>query len=912
MAKHHRRLLASSVLATIPLLTLAAQAAPSGAHPRLFLDAATKQGLVAQAGDASSPVARGAARCSAARANPSDYSDGGWQGFEFLTTLSGCLASWEASGNSDDLATAFKYFSVLLDDYQTVGDGAGGDDVVSHDSGYAMRTFAPYSAIAYDWLHDAPGMTDDLRAHALERFNAWMSWYQTNGYLPDLAGANYEAGYAFAATMIAIAEGGEAGANGDAHWATVTNTIWGKDMSGGLSATGVLQGGDWAEGWQYGPLSVLEHALSMRALADNGVNVPGAGPWADSLVTRFANDLTPVSHQVYAAGDSDNTSPNRDPDNGPLLATIAGLGSDQAKSWARKLDADLGLQNDNPLFDALAAARTGASSDLPSDAPTNDLATGTGNWYLRGNHTQATIWGVFQCSHRLVDDHQHNDAGNFVLTRGADDLVVDPSPYGTVSTMSSNAPAVDSNSLPSGYSPSQGYWGQTTKLDWARQSGSGVAAARCDYADQFRSDDVASDVAHALRDYVLVPDGDSGEVVLIDRVVTGDASRALHLRVRTPGSLALGSNRATATVGASTLSVEEVYASSGSPSVRDMPQGTECDSSDHTCDLSRIPAGTEYRLDVSGPNASAIHVVAARGANASVTPHTALSGDGYRGVVIPRAGSNVAVVANTTPDGSAGGSFAYTAPAGALHVVVDAPVDANGKSDVSATQDGSNCDVVVTPHAGASDGFDGAPLIVALDSKCGVSDDGSQATSTPSDPTGGSGGGTATGSGGTGGSATNTGAQGGTATTATGGTDSSTGGADDGSGAQGGSASSSGGSSSSGSGAQGGSASSTGGTSGTSGTSGTGGSSSHRRRTWFAQWIASIFGTESTNLSTLSTGDAANSGAVATNAPEEQESGGISCSVASNPTGNPGGVLAGALVGLVFVLRQRRRRLLAD
>src|SRR5690349_12097057 len=103
MAKLHRRFLASSAVATIPLLTLAAEAAPSGAHPRLWLDSATKQGLAAQASVADSPVARGAARCSAARENPSDYDDGGWQGFEFVTTLSGCLASWEAAGNADDL-----------------------------------------------------------------------------------------------------------------------------------------------------------------------------------------------------------------------------------------------------------------------------------------------------------------------------------------------------------------------------------------------------------------------------------------------------------------------------------------------------------------------------------------------------------------------------------------------------------------------------------------------------------------------------------------------------------------------------------------------------------------------------------------------------------------------------------------
>src|SRR5204863_369850 len=81
------------------------------------------------------------------------------------------------------------------------------------------------------------------------------------------------------------------------------------------------------------------------------------------------------------------------------------------------------------------------------------------------------------------------------------------------------------------------------------------------------------------------------------------------------------------------------------------------------------------------------------------------SGDGYRGVVIPRAGSPVAVVTSDRADGAAQSSFAYAAPAGAVHVVVGAPVDASGKSDVSATLDGSNCRVTLTPHAGSSGGY---------------------------------------------------------------------------------------------------------------------------------------------------------------------------------------------------------------
>ena len=140
----------TALLALSAPVDAAAQPAPSAAHPRIWLDAATRSAIQAQTAVANGPVARASARCAAARERPSEYAVGGWQGFEFVTTLSSCLTAYVAANRADDLATAIKYWNVLLDDYQQVGDGLGGDDVVTHDTGYAMRTFAPFSALAYD------------------------------------------------------------------------------------------------------------------------------------------------------------------------------------------------------------------------------------------------------------------------------------------------------------------------------------------------------------------------------------------------------------------------------------------------------------------------------------------------------------------------------------------------------------------------------------------------------------------------------------------------------------------------------------------------------------------------------------------------------------------------------------------
>jgi hypothetical protein len=372
----------------------------------------------------------------------------------------------------------------------------------------------------------------------------------------------------------------------------------------------------------------------------------------------------------------------------------------------------------------------------------------------------------------LVDDHQYANAGNWVLTRGADDVVVDPSPYGSLSTLTGNAPAVDSASLPEGYSPSQGFWGKKTDWRWTRRSGSGLAVARCDYADQFQRSDVQSDVANAWRDFVLIPRADgAASMVLIDRVTTGVPARGLHLRVRTPANLGLQGDGASGAVGSSSLTIRKIWSSSGAGSVRVMPQGTECPSSSHGCDISKLAAGSEYRLDVAGPDALALHVVDSQANGSGPAPAAELlDGAEFRGVKVSDGERSVAIV--TAKDASAG-HLSYRVPAavGARHVVVDAPVDGNGQSDASAVRDGTDCRVDVSVHQGAGPGLNGRPLVLRVGDDCAVSDDGEQPEPEPADfgpaaAGGGAGGGSASGPGGN--PSTGTAALGGTMTSSNG------------------------------------------------------------------------------------------------------------------------------------------------
>ena len=716
---------------------VSAQPVPTGAHPRIFLDPTTLATLKTQAQTAGTGAARAIAACNDARANPSNYAMSG-TGFTWGSITSACGMAWQITQDANHAATGLLYFNALLDDYLTVGDGMGGDTVVTHDDGYWMRMFGPHTALGFDWLHDAPGMTDTIRAHAIARFAAWTNWYSTMGYSPDTPGSNYEAGWLYGATLLAIAQGGEGGATGDALWQQVNSKLFGMDLASGLATGGALNGGDWPEGWEYGPLSVLEYAMATRALEESGATLPAMNTFTSDLIVRYFHATTPTGSGYYIGGDTQEMTPNAKPNSNILLAVVAGPASDQAKAWARPALAMFDMSRDDfPIYPALAAAIDGASTPFGgTSTPTAYLADGTRTLYMRGSWTPQTTWAVFQCSPRLVGDHEHADAGNWVFTRGADDLIVDPAPYGTLSTMNSNAPALDSNMLPTEYRPSQGVWGVSTKVVWAHASASGLVAARGDYADQYRFRDMPADIPTALRDLVFIPADPDGAVVLIDRFVTGDPTRGAHFRMRSPGLLSINGTVARAKVGASDVIINVAFSTNGTPIVSTPPVSDGCGApaTRGNCNTARFPV-TELGMDVTGPSATTIHVIDGVSTGAQAPQVGALSGTGYRGLDLPRTGRRTVVITSTNDDASPPATLTYTALAGdgSLHVVLDAPQDAQGKADVTAMPSGTDCAITVAPHTGGN-GLDARPLVIHVANDCTVAQDMGQ-------PTGGPGGG---------------------------------------------------------------------------------------------------------------------------------------------------------------------------
>jgi hypothetical protein len=685
----------------------AAPPEPKSAHPRMLLDEPLKTAWRAQAKLSAGPVVGAIRLCDEGRTTR-EHDRALYQGAEWAKMLQACLVAYAATDSKDHAAGAMKFFKALIDDLDTIDDGRGGDEAARRDHGYAIRNLGPYTALAYDWLHDHPLMTPEIKARARQRWKAWLAWYKTDGYRATNPGSNYHAGYLISATMIAIAQGGEAGADGAALWSQVVDVMWGKEMANALSTDGVLSGGNWPEGWQYGPLSVAEYSLAARVLKGAGVDVPGVSQWLSSLLRHHVYSLTP-SDKVYPTGDNEAETANLEPHVLTLAAIAIGDASPEEKAMARGELARLKLvDRDYFLYDALAAV--GDKPVLPprSAWPTWYLAANTGTLYARTRWDESAIWFAAECHSTIETDHRHPSSGTFALSRGKDDVIVEPSPYGSQSTLTGNAPTVASAQLPADYIPSQGSWSEKVGYDFMTQRQSGVVAARCDYSDAFKFQQRPSDVPEAIRDWVLVPstDGKDAALVIIDRADTGGADRQMNLRFRTPGSLALSGETATTTVGGSQLTIASAVRTSGKAAIG-LPTGKDCYAegiAKGRCDAARFPV-TDYRVEIAGPHPLAVHVISATAAKGTPATSAPLKGDGWEGVTL--SGLRDASIIWRT---SGSGPLSYTAPAG-THIVLDATEGAQ----VSAKKAAQGCAVTITDGGATL-----KPVVATVDAACSV------------------------------------------------------------------------------------------------------------------------------------------------------------------------------------------------
>ena len=183
------------------------------------------------------------------------------------------------------------------------------------DTGYDIRFGLRNLMLAYDWLYDefSPSERDLIVKVATN----WIDWYHnTPGYVESWPAENYYAGYLQGITLTAFATAGDNPAAG-----RFFNLLWSKLLNEVPVMNQYLAGGDWAEGWNYGPYSVTEFALVNTVLRDAGVDWSADFDWLQhlprSLLYQVAPDFSETrSYGGYSGNYPHKTSP-------AMLATLS-------------------------------------------------------------------------------------------------------------------------------------------------------------------------------------------------------------------------------------------------------------------------------------------------------------------------------------------------------------------------------------------------------------------------------------------------------------------------------------------------------------------------------------------------------------------------------------------------------------
>lgn len=457
---------------------------------------------------------------------------------------------------------------------------------------------------------------------------------------------------------------------------------------------------------------------------------------------RWVHGLSPDG-RMFVGGDTDDERETLSANTLPLMGVVAGGESEEIQAYSRSeiVRADTGGFDDFRLFfEALAEGQTGSAEELDRSAlPTAYLAEGSGNFYARTRFSGDAIWLVSQCKGIAVD-HQHHDAGNFTLSRGPDALVVDPTPYGSLSTLTGNAPTLSQPHFAPEYQPSQGAFGEEyseapvpeterTRFVFARATASRVAATRCDWDGQLRfRDEPSAGVANALRDTILLP-GDSGaSVVIVDRIQTTDSwaeGNPLELRFR---SIAPFSNEpemggAQAVVGGSRLLVRRLLGEANTQASANL-LGSCGDTDRGKCRDARF-ASSEWQVQAGGPQPELWHLLDADAEDASPSVALLETEEGYRRLSVERERRRYLVVSRE----GAAANFEYSAArAAATHVVLDPPPGERVQVLAEIAEGGQHCSFSL---AASEDGFLSQPLIFNVHEDCTVSEDTAQETELP-------------------------------------------------------------------------------------------------------------------------------------------------------------------------------------
>jgi hypothetical protein len=622
-------------------------------------------------------------RCDEALERPIES---GYQGFEWADAVASLSLAWQATDDPKYAEGAVNYLRALLDDRFVVGDGKGGAGVVQFDSGYGIRTFGAYSALAYDWLRDAPTMNSALRGRVLQRLGEWLDWYGRDGYLRDRPTANYYWGYLTTLSFAGLAASGDS-AQADA-WLAKARDEWSKRVLPVFREE--LKGGGWPEGWQYGEYTTAEIALVARAFATGArIDIVRHLPWLAETVTHHAHALLPDGRTVYDGG-TWGEHPAKPSALGLAAISVALEGVDDTRvEEARWLIAHaLPPLRREQAFVALLAERPGAKERSPRTGALSLHLAGQGLSFARSDWSPSATWLSFQAGPPLAEDHQDADQGHFEFVRGSDALLVDGGDSEGSATINHNTLLIDDHGRHMNYPPNQGVWGKGVRTSRFGDDGA-VAVVAGDIAEAYAPSCAAEgcsarSVKSSVRTMVYVR---PSLLVLDDRISLERPDFGVAWAAHLTSAPTIDRGRATALVGVSRLDVQTLEPEGAREEALREP--TPSGDGSHRANR---PWGPIWRLEVKSPAGAEergfLHVITADRAEALPPTARLVAGKGLRGALV-----------HGSAKGTAGTAVLFATTSGAGEAQLGGPASV---VVIAGLEPGKRYRVIAAPSGGCS------------------------------------------------------------------------------------------------------------------------------------------------------------------------------------------------------------------
>lgn len=295
--------------------------------------------------------------------------------------------------------------------------GSGGQ-APSTDDGYGIRNYGVGMATGYDWLK--PALSTAQAQSIIAALDAWVDWFDANGFSKSEPIGNYFAGYLLAKAATAIATDGD-NPSAAAYWSDVQTRMWGQLAQPAYSSS--MKGGGWPEGWEYGPRAIEEMAQFVWAVkTGKGIDWGSTLPFAHDeavYVRSFAwpsllhmDDQGTIHSQARLAP---SVSAAR------ALAGILQYNADPAAALARSYVGDLLTVNtdDGALWDQFLYADRTLPTQPYSATPLSYLAEGPGHLAVRSAWQKDAVWGTFVAGPYI----DAPDSGEQLFNQGAIALV---------------------------------------------------------------------------------------------------------------------------------------------------------------------------------------------------------------------------------------------------------------------------------------------------------------------------------------------------------------------------------------------------------------------------------------------------------------------------------------------------------